>query len=84
MYCRYCGEENPEDAVYCRNCGKKLKEEIKKPEVIETPKNDYEQKTTQSTTTTSDSSSDSSDWMGCCLCLIGIFIFFSILGMLGF
>ena len=83
MYCRYCGEDNPEEAVFCKNCGKKLKEEIKKPEVIETPKTEHEQ-TTQSTTTTSSTSSDNSDWIGCCLCLIGSFIFFSIMGALGF
>lgn len=26
MYCRYCGSENMEDAIYCQKCGKKLKE----------------------------------------------------------
>ena len=34
MYCRYCGENNPDEAVFCKNCGKKLKEEVKQPEVI--------------------------------------------------
>ena len=24
MYCRYCGNENPTDAVYCEKCGKKI------------------------------------------------------------
>ena len=36
MFCKNCGEENPENAVYCRNCGTKLIEEVKKTEVIET------------------------------------------------
>ena len=27
MFCRYCGEENPENAVFCKNCGKELNEE---------------------------------------------------------
>ena len=81
MFCRYCGEENPENAVFCKNCGKRLKEEVKKPEVIETlENNNYNQKTTQSTTTTSSSSGDNSDWIGCCLCLIAIFIIFAIMG----
>ena len=22
MYCRYCGENNPDEAVFCKNCGK--------------------------------------------------------------
>ena len=30
MFCKNCGEENPENAVYCRNCGTKLIEEVKK------------------------------------------------------
>ena len=35
MYCRKCGESNPDNAVFCRNCGEKLKEEeVKKTEVI--------------------------------------------------
>jgi ribosomal protein L40E len=36
MFCRKCGEENPDNAVFCRNCGERLKEEeVKKAEVIE-------------------------------------------------
>ena len=27
MFCRKCGEENPDNAVFCRNCGERLKEE---------------------------------------------------------
>ena len=35
MFCRKCGEENPDNAVFCRNCGERLKEEeVKKAEVI--------------------------------------------------
>ena len=34
MYCRYCGENNLEEAVFCKNCGKKLKEDVKKVEVV--------------------------------------------------
>ena len=80
MYCRYCGEKNPDEAVFCRNCGKRLKEEVKKPEVvIEKPKteqNTYQ----QSATTTSSSTNNNSDWISCCLCLIAIFIIFAIIG----
>lgn len=80
MYCRYCGEQNLDEAVFCKNCGKRLKEEVKKPEVIiEKPKT--EQHTyQQSTTTTSSSANDNSDWIGCCICLIAIFIIFAIIG----
>ena len=79
MFCRYCGEENPEEAIYCRNCGKKLEEEVIRTEVIETPKNNN-QNTSQSTTTSSSSNKGNSDWVSCCLCLIGIFIVFAIIG----
>ena len=79
MYCRYCGEKNPEEAVFCRNCGKRLKEEVKKTVVIETPKTN-QNTNQQRTTTTSSSSNGDSDWVGCCLCLIGIFIIFAIMG----
>lgn len=24
MYCRFCGAENPDEAVFCKKCGKKL------------------------------------------------------------
>lgn len=75
MYCRYCGENNPEEAVFCKNCGKKLKEEPEKI-IIEKPV----QNTSQSTSTSTSSSNNDSDWIGCCLCLIGIFIIFAILG----
>ena len=87
MFCRYCGEENLEEAVYCKNCGKKLKEDVKTAEIIETPvvnqNNNNQQNNTQSTTTTSSSSNTGdSDWLSCCLCLIGIFIIFAIIGSL--
>jgi rRNA maturation endonuclease Nob1 len=26
FYCRYCGAENPSDAVFCEKCGKQIKE----------------------------------------------------------
>lgn len=83
MYCRKCGENNPEEAIYCKNCGTKLKEEVKKPEVIETipiTNQNSQQNTSQRTTTTSTSNNNSSDWIGCCLCLIAIFIIFAIMG----
>ena len=32
MFCRKCGEENPDNAVFCRNCGEKLKEETSEEE----------------------------------------------------
>ena len=79
MYCRYCGENNPEEAVFCKNCGKKLKEDVKKVEVVERPK-ENQNNNQKSTTTTHNSSNDNSDWIGCCMCLIAIFIIFAITG----
>ena len=76
MYCKKCGEENPEHAVYCRNCGTKLAEEVKKTTVIET---EGSNQNTQ-TKTNNNSSKDDSNWIGCCLCLIAIFIVFAVIG----
>ncbi|WP_458453263.1 zinc-ribbon domain-containing protein [Methanobrevibacter sp.] len=73
MYCRNCSEENPENAVFCRNCGNRLIEDVKKAEVIETENNNAK-------STASTNGNDSPDWIGCCLCLIAIFIIFAILG----
>jgi uncharacterized membrane protein YvbJ len=78
MYCRKCGEKNPENAVFCRNCGERLVEEVKKTEVVEAPT--YKKESTQNTQTTTTSSDSNSDWLGCCLCLVGIFIIFAIIG----
>ena len=78
MFCKKCGEENPENAVFCRNCGERLKEEVKKTEVIETPV----RQSSHQRTTTQPSDNGGSNWMGCCLCLIGIFIIFAIIGSL--
>jgi uncharacterized membrane protein YvbJ len=83
MFCKKCGEENPDNAVYCRNCGTKLVEEVKKTTVIETE--DYNQNTQNTQTTSTNNSSDnSSDWTSCCICLVAVFIVFAILGILGF
>ncbi len=79
MFCRKCGEENPNNAVYCRNCGEKLIEEVKKAEVIEAPKSNQQQ---TSSSTTNKTSEGGSDTLTCCLCLIGIFIIFAIIGAL--
>lgn len=85
MYCYNCGEENPDEAKYCKNCGALLKKEetVKKVEIIEEPitnqQNTY-QNTQQTTTSTSSKKDNSSNWLGCCLCLIGIFIIFAIIG----
>lgn len=77
MYCRKCGEDNPDNAVFCRNCGERLVEEVKKAEVItDTGANHQE---TRSTTTTSSSNSNN-DLMSCCICVVVIFIVFGILG----
>lgn len=75
MHCSNCGEQNPENAIFCRNCGTRLKEDVKKAEVID--RNETNQKSG-----TAQTNSDSSDWIGCCLCLIGIFIIFAILGLI--
>lgn len=29
MYCKFCGKENDENALFCSNCGHKLREEVK-------------------------------------------------------
>lgn len=75
MYCKHCGEDNPDEAVFCKNCGTKLKEDVKKAEVIEPKINNNQQ-------TTSNSSDGGSNWMSCCLCIIVIFIVFSIIGII--
>ena len=84
MFCYNCGEENLDEAKYCKNCGAVLRKEevVKKVEVVEAPKvqqNTYQQQQ-QTTTTTSSSNNNNSDWLTCCLCLIGIFIVFAIIG----
>ena len=76
MFCRKCGEENPDNAVFCRNCGERLKEEeVKKAEVIENTVHTHEQGTSTET-----SSGKSNDWTNCCLCIVAVFIVFAILG----
>ncbi|WP_298499156.1 zinc-ribbon domain-containing protein [uncultured Methanobrevibacter sp.] len=78
MYCYNCGENNPDEATYCKNCGAVLRKEetVKKVEIIE---NQSSNNNTHQDS--SSSSNDSSDWIGCCLCLIGIFIVFAIIGL---
>ena len=78
MYCKRCGVQNPDEAKFCRNCGgelheEEIKEEAPKKAVIE------EEIINQNTTSTTDSKKDDSNsWIGCCLCLISIFIIFSL------
>ena len=80
MFCKKCGEENPENAVFCRNCGERLIEEVKKAEVIDTPISGNQQKT-HTTTTSGESSRDNSNWIGCC-CL-GLIVVFIIMALFG-
>lgn len=82
MYCYNCGEDNPDEAKFCKNCGTLLRKEetIKKVEVIETPKTNQNNNYQSTTTTSSSSNDDSSNWIECCLCLIGLFIIFAIIG----
>ena len=75
MFCRKCGEDNPDNAVFCRNCGERLQEEVKKAEVIEHTANTHNQSTTKETST-----GKNNDLMSCCLCIIAVFIIFAILG----
>lgn len=80
MYCRKCGEENLDDAVFCKNCGEKLIEEVKKSEIIEEiPKNN--QRIHSSTYTPPNNNSNDSS-MGCCGCIIAIFIIFGLLALI--
>ena len=72
MYCRKCGEENPDNAVFCRNCGEKLQEEVKKAEIIDNPINDNQQN--QQSTVKKSSGSDATSWIACCC--IGLFVVF--------
>lgn len=68
MYCRKCGEENPDNAIYCRNCGEKLvEEEVVKPEIINETQNNQH-------TASTPSSSNAGSWFGCC-CLGMIVIY---------
>ena len=87
MYCYKCGEENPDKAKFCKNCGALLKKEetVNKAEVIEEPiihQQKTYQNTQQTTTSTSSDNNKGSSWLGCCLCLIAIFIVFAIFGSL--
>ena len=81
LYCKQCGEENPDNALYCRACGSKLEEKVKKAEVIDNPTASYEKEETSTTTSSSNNHKDN-DWIGCCICLIAIFVIFGIIGML--
>ena len=82
MFCYNCGEENLDEAKYCRNCGAPLRKEevVKKVEIVEAPI--YQKNTSQQQTTTNSNNNGGSDWLTCCLCLVGIFIVFAILGLL--
>lgn len=76
MFCRKCGEENPDNAVFCRNCGERLIEEkVKKAEVIENTVHTHEQRTSTETSPKKDN-----DWVSCCLCIVVVFIIFAIFG----
>lgn len=80
MFCYNCGEDNPDEAKFCKNCGAELRKEevIQKVEIVEAP--EYQENTHKQTTTTSSNNKGDSDWISCCLCLIGIFIVFAIIG----
>ncbi|WP_406532341.1 zinc-ribbon domain-containing protein [Methanobrevibacter sp.] len=83
MFCYKCGEENPDEAKFCKNCGALLKKEetVKKVEIVEAPR--QQQNTYQQTTSsTSSSNNDGNSWISCCLCIVGIFIIFAIIGSL--
>ena len=34
MYCKHCGSQIDEKAVFCQNCGKKVNEEIKEVKIV--------------------------------------------------
>ena len=83
MFCYKCGEENPDEAKFCKNCGALLKKEetVKKVEIVEAPR--QQQNTYQQTTSsTSSNNNDGNSWISCCLCIVGIFIIFAIIGSL--
>ena len=76
MFCRKCGEENPDNAVFCRNCGERLNEEAKKTTVIEVENEKQESNQTSSST----GIKKDNDWMNCCICIVVVFIVFAIFG----
>lgn len=80
MYCNKCGALNPDEAKFCRNCGYELKSEEKEEPKKVVVENEHTYQQSTNNTQTSSSKSDSSDWIGCCVCLIGIFILFALFG----
>jgi hypothetical protein len=38
MFCRYCGERLPDDALFCSACGKRVTEEKQKAGSVERPR----------------------------------------------
>lgn len=70
MFCRKCGEKNPDNAIYCKNCGCKLIEDVKKTEIIENQEN------------TTTPNNDNSNWTSCCMCIIVIFIIFAVISII--
>ena len=35
MYCKYCGKDNPDDAIYCAHCGKKLETTVIDAQIVD-------------------------------------------------
>ena len=73
MFCRKCGEENPDNASFCRNCGESLKEEeVKKAEIIENTHDPNK----------NPPKDNDNDWTKCCLCIVVVFVVFGILSLI--
>lgn len=39
MFCKYCGAQISDDAIFCKKCGKRLKSDIKKEQNSPVPEN---------------------------------------------
>ncbi|OEC96548.1 hypothetical protein A9505_06625 [Methanobrevibacter sp. A27] len=65
---------------YSVNCGTKLKDDEIKKTVIEPSVEENTYNNNQNIRSTTNTNTNNESWIECCLCLIGIFIIFAIIG----